>query len=177
MEKTLIMMFLLVFSCKNATNHSEVHRYEYESEIADTINEGNQALSCEGLFQDVIESSDLSILRELKSIFIRIEERSDSKITLELYTINNLSEFSDQVQNVENAIAWLEFFPDSQRLIDITADPDHPLEIIFNKEILSNYDFAKICGLQSMNQEETSKDLPPKNCKKITGEMQFGEEC
>lgn len=179
MKQSAILFFVLfMFGCQKASNHTETTPKVKNAEIIEqkTV-EPNREINCEEFFREVVLSSNLSAVKNYKDVFVRIESSSDEKIVLELYVKNNLSESSQNQQIVENAVAWLNFIPASEKLFDITADPEEPLEVSFNRELLTKYDFKTLCGIQAKKSVKSVNDNLKTNCKEITGEMLSGEEC
>lgn len=179
MKPSAILFFVLfMFGCQKASSKTEPIAEVKKTEIIQQkTSEQNFEVNCEEFFRQVVLSSNLSAVKNYKDIFIRIESSSDEKIVLELYVKNNLSESSQNKQVTENAVAWLNFIPGSEKLFDITADPEEPLELSFNGELLKKYDFRKACGIQAKKSEKSVNNISRTNCKEITGEMLSGEEC
>lgn len=167
-----------MFGCQKASSKTE------QNILTETIENPqqkvaiqNSEINCEEFFRQIILSTNLSAVKNYKDVFVRIESSSEDKIVLELYVKNNLSESSQNKQIVENAVAWLNFIPDSEKLFDITSDPEEPVELSFNKELLKTYDFRKSCGLKAKAVENQKNNLAKNNCREIKGDMLSGEEC
>lgn len=167
-----------MFGCQKASSKTEQislvnsEKAPLEKEVSE-----NSEINCEEFYRQIVLSSNLSAVKNYKDIFVRIESSSEDKIVLELYTKNNLSESSANKQIVENAVSWLNFLPGSEKLFDITADPEEPVELNFNKELLTKFDFRGACGLKTKTNENQNNRLSKTNCKEITGDMLSGEEC
>lgn len=177
MKKIIFLLIILFFGCQKAASITDNSVTQTNSEVDQFITLTTENNTCEALFRDVILSSDLETIKKFKDIFIRIENVSENKITLELYTKNNLSQSLDIVQNVENAIAWLEFLPESLKLNDITSDPDEPVAINYDKDLVAQFDFQNTCGVKEIVQEDPKKGISKTNCETITGDMISGEKC
>jgi hypothetical protein len=179
MKQTAILFFVLfMFGCQKASGKIEQDIITKPgTNPQEEITVQNPEVNCEEFFRQVVLSSNLSAVKNYKDIFVRIESSSEDKIVLELYVNNNLSESSQSKQTVENAIAWLNFLPASEKLYDITADPEEPIEINFNKALLENYDFRKTCGLNPKKSDDKLSNTAKTNCKEIKGDMLSGEEC
>lgn len=177
-QSAIIFFILLVFGCQKASSKIEQSSMAkpVETSLQKTVLE-NSEINCEEFFRQIVLSSNLSAVKNYKDVFVRIESSSEDKIVLELYVKSNLSESSQNKQIVENAVAWLNFIPDSEKLLDITADPEEPVELAFNKELLKKFDFRKACGLPPKTSEKQSRNLSKTNCKEISGDMLSGEEC
>lgn len=179
MKHTAILFFVLfMFGCQKASSKTE------QNIITETVENPqqkvaaqNSEINCEEFFRQIVLSTNLSAVKNYKDVFVRIESSSEDKIVLELYVKNNISESSQNKQIVENAVAWLNFIPDSEKLFDITSDPEEPVELSFNKELLKNYDYRKSCGLKAKAFENQKNTLAKNNCREITGDMLSGEEC
>lgn len=174
-QSAIIFFVLFMFGCQKASSKTEPITEVKSAEVVQpkTV-EQNSEFNCEEFFRQLVLSSNLPAIKNYKDVFIRIESSSDDKIVLELYVKNNLSESSQNKQIVENAVAWLNFIPRSEKLFDITADPEEPVELSFKKDLLTQYDFRKACNITARTNEA---DIAKTNCKEITGEMMSGEEC
>jgi hypothetical protein len=173
---TVIVFLLLLSGCKKGQDEPQKQIF---AKIDTTINqtsspEPQKIYNCEDLLKEIVLSSNLEALKKFKNVSIRTENISDDKITLELYTKNNLSDSPNQKQIVENAVAWLEFIPGNNKLQDITADPESPIGLSFNKTLLSTYKISELCGMKPPQLSQKKADT---SCKEIKGDMLSGEEC
>lgn len=103
--------------------------------------------------------------------------QSDS-LKIQVYTENNLSDNPNSKQIVESTIAWLIFIPTSKKLINVTSDPQNPINLKYKYSQLDI--LAKVCGITAKKEIENNENIPTKNnedCKKIQIEMGSGEEC
>jgi len=177
-QSTIIFFILFMLGCQRSSSKIEQNIVTTSTEnLQQEIGIQKPEINCEEFFRQIVISSSLPSVKNYKDVFVRIESSSVDKIVLELYVKNNLSESSQSKQIVENAVAWLNFLPDSEKLFDITADPEEPIEINFNKELLKNYDYRKVCGLIAQRNEDVKNNLTKTDCKELNGEMYTGEEC
>ena len=177
MARILILIFLVFsFSCKKRVDNIEqsVIKNGSINNKADVSVE-NDSVTCDEVVRKIVFSSNLKSIKNFDDIFIRLEEISDEKIIIKLYIENNLSDNPDEKQIVENAISWLELQPKTNKLYDVTFDPENPVEINFDTKIINKYSLDKICGTK------TSKSIIIDNkevqCESIQGDMMTGEEC
>jgi len=180
MKQTLIVFFtLLMLNCQKAADKTEiteaVQKIENSEAKKDLTEEAN--LDCEGFFKKIVLSSNLTALKSYKDIFLRIEDISETKIVLEIYVKNTDSNSPTGTRITENTVAWLHFLPDEERLLDITSDPEDPIVLSFDKNILKSNNYRNICGLSEKKSQKESSVTANVNCKEIKGTMLQGEEC
>lgn len=175
---TLIVFILFMFGCKKGPNKSEQILAKVDTAKNEIkVSESNKVYTCEDVLREIVLSSDVEAIKKFKDIFIRVENISDDKITIELYTKNNLSNSPNQKQMVENAVAWLEFLPSSNQLQDITLDPVSPKMASFDKNILSKVNILQTCGIKATTSKVAEKTSFKTDCKEVKGDMLSGEEC
>ncbi len=80
--------------------------------------------------------------------------QSDS-LKIQVYTENNLSDNPNSKQIVESTIAWLIFIPTSQKLINVTSDPQNPINLKYKYSQLDI--LTKICGITAKKRLKTMK--------------------
>jgi hypothetical protein len=175
MKFILIIFFIfLVLSCQKTPDKTEIPKAVKKIENSETKNDVNKKdlVDCEGFFKKITLSSNLAALKNYQDIFIRIENVSDSKIVLEVYVKNSQG---DRI--TENTIAWLHFLPDDEKLVDITADPEDPIVLSSDENILKKYNYRKICGLTEKDSQTKTVLKSSIECQEIKGVMMKGEEC
>jgi hypothetical protein len=179
MKQTAILFFVLfMFGCQKASGKLEQDAtVKVEANTEKNSNQPNLEINCEEFFRQVVLSSNLTAVKNYKDVFVRIESSSEDKIVLEVYVKNNISENSQEQRISENAVAWLHFMPASEKLYDITADPEDPIEVTFTKSLLETNDWRKSCGISPNKSENKISNSAKTNCKEIQGEMFSGEEC
>lgn len=74
---------------------------------------------------------------------------------MEIYT-RETTDRTGELRTVENTVAWLEFIPESQKLNDVTADPESPVALSYDKTILSRHPLSETCGLENATSVRTS---------------------
>ncbi|WP_294221229.1 hypothetical protein [uncultured Chryseobacterium sp.] len=166
---------ILVLSCSK-------NRKESQAEIAskagtpvkqNTEPQADKKYSCEDLLKELVFSSNLEALKKFRETAVRIENISDRKITIEVYA-KEMSDRTGELRAVENTVAWLELIPESKKLYDITADPESPVELNYDKTLFTRHSPAELCGIKTAESIQGKADV---SCKEITGEMASGQEC
>ncbi len=102
--------------------------------------------TCEALIADLVKSSNAPALKNFKAVQSRTLDINAAKISVELYVINNVSE-DPEGKPVEHTVGWLEFFPATGILQDITNDPERPETLQYNTAILQTADWDKLCPI------------------------------
>ncbi|MDR2236631.1 MAG: hypothetical protein LBE92_10945 [Chryseobacterium sp.] len=102
--------------------------------------------SCEELMVALSQSSNASTLKNFTGVNIRVEKITPEKITIELYTTNDISEDASVENMADHAVGWLEFFPASKKLQDITFDPEEPETLEYDESLLYQADLTKLCS-------------------------------
>ena len=168
-NKKIIILVLLSFivftNCKN-NKIEEISTVNNEIKSLEVENDNN---SCEEILYKIVESSKLD-LRGVKEYFVRIESIETDTISIQVYSKNNLSENDKQKQIVESTIAWLIFLPNSNKLLNITADPENPTNIIFTYKV--NQKLFDECNIIKSIKKNSEKE-----CIDLEIEMGSGEEC
>ncbi|MBD8082502.1 hypothetical protein [Chryseobacterium caseinilyticum] len=180
MKFILIIFFtLLILSCQKTPVKTEipkaVKKIEHSETEKDLTEESN--LDCGGFFKKIVLSSNLTALKSYEDIFLRIEDISETKIVLEIYVKNTGSDSPTGTRITENTVAWLHFLPGEEKLLDITADPQNPVELSFDENILKKYNYRKICGLTEKDSQTKTVLKSSIECQEIKGVMMKGEEC
>jgi len=101
--------------------------------------------TCEAFITELVQSSNVAALRHFKGVQARAVDISREKIPIELYVINNVSEDPVKERMAERTVGWLEFFPATGKLQDITNDPEQPELLKYNIGILQKADALKLC--------------------------------
>lgn len=104
-------------------------------------------LTCEDIIFEIVKSSDLNLKDYKDDYFVRIEKNENNLINVKVYVENNLSDDPKVKQMVESTIAWLTLDINDNKLFNITADPDNPIELNFDKRILSENDVFSLCQI------------------------------
>lgn len=179
MKQTAILFFVLfMFGCQKASGKLEQDiTTKTETVPQEKVTAQNPEINCEEFFRQVVKTSNITAVKNYKDVFVRIESSSEDKIVLEVYVKNNISENSQDQKISENSVAWLHFIPASEKLYDITADPEDPIEVTFNKSLLETNDWRKSCGITPKKSENKISNSAKTDCKEIKGQMFSGEEC
>lgn len=138
-----ILLIAILFSCKKSSESTLlINRNDFSHTDKNVI----KYKSCEELISNIIKSSNANVVRDFKDFEIRIEDKSIEKITIELFVQNDVSEDPSVKKITNQTVAWLEFFPEAQKLQDVTNDNENPITLQFDKLILKNVDIDKLCG-------------------------------
>lgn len=101
--------------------------------------------SCEEFITALVKSSNASALKTFNDPRIRIEEITSEKIVIEIYVSNDISEDPAVQQITDHAVGWLEYFPASEKLQDITADPEEPEILKYDHSVLDQKEIMALC--------------------------------
>lgn len=177
MKNTLILFFLLLLGCQESAITADKNLPQTQQAVPEvSIANKNIIATCEDLFRKIVRSSDLEAMKRFNNILIRIENKSNQKVIIELYT-TTISDASGTERKVERTVGWLYFYPTSKRLFDVTNDPDNPVELMFKKELLKENDFNTICEIGPKIIPPEAIKLSKESCVEIKDEMLSGEEC
>lgn len=180
MMRTIVALFsLLLLNCQKAADKPEIKDEVQKTESSQTEKGATHKSNpdCEEFFKKILLSSNLAALKNYKDIFIRIEDVSDDKIVLEVYVKNTDSDSPTGTRITENTVAWLHFLPANDKLLDITSDPEDPMVLSFDKNILKESEYRNICGLSEKELQNKVFVKADVLCKEIKGTMLRGEEC
>jgi len=165
-----IAILFLQLSCKKI-EHTENKIFIKEK---DTI-KVEKDFSCDELIMQLVKSSNLNLKDYNDNFFVRIDGIKNDTINIHVYTENNLSDDSKQRQIIESTIAWLTFLPNEMRLLNITADPDNPIEVEFK---YNNFNaLYEACDVPPKKNIHPTISLNNEDCKEIDIEMGGGREC
>lgn len=175
----ILLIFLCVTQCEKKHVLDVKRSGEYQEKSRQSIHSSNKVATCYDIIKDIVASSDLNIKVYNDNYKIIIDDIRDDSISIHVYTENNLSDNTNERQMVESTIAWLIFLPGSQKLLNTTSDPENPVELRFDKNIIRNNNIFKICEMSEKHNSLNSLKInaAEKRCKKISGEMISGEQC
>jgi PBP1b-binding outer membrane lipoprotein LpoB len=84
---------------------------------------------CYKTITDIIQSSDFkSDLAKKENIKVRIDREDNSRLFLQLFASE---------KDHESTIAWLRLDKANEKLEDITVDPDKPVQLSYDKSLIS----------------------------------------
>lgn len=129
-------------------------------------------MDCEETLKAIIQSSNLGVLKTVDDVRFRIERMDSEGILVNVYTTNNLSDDPEQKQLVENAVAWVNYVPETQKLFNVTADPEAPVELNYDTNLSGSNDIEQLCGLIGSGTSTGTTD-----CTTISGDMLSGTQC
>lgn len=101
--------------------------------------------SCEEFITALVKSSNASALKTFNDPRVRIEEITSEKIVIEIYVSNDISEDPAVKQITDHAVGWLEYFPASEKLQDITADPEESEVLKYDHSVLDQKEIMALC--------------------------------
>lgn len=143
MTKLLAFIVIFFFACKEKPNQKLlVNNQTFQEKGTQT----NKMIynSCEEAIIAIVKSSNAIALKNFKNTQVRINNLTSGKISIELYVSNDISENPAEKKVSENSVGWLEFFPSTGKLQDITSDPENPEILKYDTRILKN-DISKLC--------------------------------
>ncbi|MCP2025473.1 hypothetical protein L1276_000613 [Flavobacterium sp. HSC-32F16] len=148
MKKIFIIISLILISCKDS-------KLEKSNNSFGNTSIENAKNTCEDIIYQIIKSSKLD-LRGQNDFLTKIDRIEDDNVTIQVYIENNVSEDPKVKQIVESTIAWLVLNVNDRKLYNTSADPDNPIEVEFDKNILSQNDIFNLCQIE---KKEVKKDL------------------
>jgi hypothetical protein len=176
MKNTFIYLFAIFFTIIGCKNEVEIKNKKSDLVKSDTLNNiTKKELDCGEIILEIVKSSNLN-LKDYKDYFVRIDGIKNDSISIQVYFENNLSDNPKEKQIVESTIAWLLFLPNEKKLLNVTADPENPIQLKYNFNDLNSV--YKYCNISKKEIENTAEVLDKdKECKTITVEMGKGQEC
>lgn len=168
----LIIFFIIsLFSCKK---NREIIIDKNKNTSTTIKNDKIYYKSCEEILIEVIKSSNVNALKKFKNLNIRIESKANERFVIELYIQNNISEESSINKIADQTVGWLEFFPSERKLQDITNDPETPEILTYNKSIINNIDFYKVCGFTTDKNSNETNNSSYKNFENLFNKVIVG---
>lgn len=146
----IIVVSLILFSCKDS-------KTQESNDLPKNVIAENTKLTCEDIAYQIVKSSNLE-LRGQKNFLTQIDRIEGDKITIHVYIENNLSDDPNKKQIVESTIAWLSLNVNDNKLFNTTADPDNPIELDFDKKILSENDVFSLCQITKKEKKDIVSD-------------------
>ncbi|WP_281234456.1 hypothetical protein [Flavobacterium gelatinilyticum] len=140
MKKIFIIISLILISCKDSKLEKS------NDSLKDTATE-NVEITCEDVIYQIVISSKLD-LRGQNDFLTKIDRIEGDNVTIQVYIENNVSEDPKVKQIVESTIAWLVLKVNDSKLYNTSADPDNPIEVEFDKNILSKNDIFILCQIE-----------------------------
>ena len=109
--------------------------------------------TCEDLIAGLVNSSNAVAFTNFENVQIRIDKLATEKITVELYVSNDISDDPSIRTIAENPVGWIEFYPATKKLLDITNDADDPVLLTYNSRILENADLFALCVFKKLKRK------------------------
>lgn len=166
------IIFIFFFACEEKPNHTLLVQAIQEKEVQDN----KIYTSCEEAITDIVKSSNAIAIKNFKNIQVRINNLTIEKISIELYVSNDISENPAEKKVSESSVGWLEFFPLTKKLQDITNDPENPELLKYDSTILEKNDISKLCGLLNVNSNSNNQNNI-KCYRKENNDYSFKEIC
>lgn len=168
-----ILIFIAVACNKSNSNQTLL------TNSSTTLNEAGQNdkryKTCEELITSLVRSSNVAALKNFKNVQIRIDNITTEKIIVELFVSIDISEDPSIKRIAENPVGWIEFFPGTKKLHDITTDPDNPVLLEYNSTVLENADLFLLCGFKS---KSIDSDINEVKCYRVeNGNYSFKDIC
>lgn len=154
--KVAFFSILVLGSCSGPVRPEDNKESRSKPVISRKAEVPAKVFSCEEVLLAMVKSGNLKVLQDFPEMLLRIDDVSEEKITIQLYN-KDISDRTGQVRQVENTVGWLEFFPGSGKLMDITADPEAPVEVHYDTTILSGHDLFKSCGISKHSGPEKQR--------------------
>ncbi len=175
MIKLLSYIFIfLCFACKKSNPESNI-LISSSTNLKKSVKNEKIYETCEELIISLVRSSNAVALTSFKKVQIRIDNITSEKIIIELFVADNISDDSSIKKISENPVAWIEFFPATKKLDDITNDPDNPILLKYDSEILKNADLFALCGFKNSNVVNNKNEV---KCYRVeNGDYSFKNIC
>ncbi|WP_417940306.1 hypothetical protein [Flavobacterium sp. RS13.1] len=149
MKKILIIIIsLILISCKDSKLNKP------NDSLKETSAE-NVEITCGDIVYQIVKSSKLD-LRGQNDFLTKIDRIEGDNVTIQVYIENNVPEDPKVKQIVESTIAWLVLNVNDRKLYNTSADPDNPIEVEFDTNILSQNDIFSLCKIE---KKEVKKDF------------------
>lgn len=151
-EKFILALLLILVGCKD----NNLPENRTRKTIVETASSEVKKLSCEEIIYKIVKSSNLKLEKNI--VFLTSIDRIDNDcIIIHVFFENNLSDDPKVKQIVESTIAWLSLNPNKLKLYNTTADPDNPIELNFDKNIILNEnDIFSSCQIVKKNKKIVS---------------------
>lgn len=151
-KKVVLAVFLILIGCKDST----IKELKNKSSNDIGIKKVN-GLSCEDVVYKIVKSSNLA-LRGEKDFLTQIDRIEGDNIIIQVYLENNISDDPTKKQIVESTIAWLTLDLNANKLFNTTADPDNPIELNFDKKLVSQNDVFSLCQIVKKEKKNSVAD-------------------
>ncbi len=149
MIKSLTYILIILSVACNTSNSNPTLSPSSSTYLHQVVQNDKTYETCEDLIAGLVKSSNAVALTDFENVQIRIDKLTTEKITVELYVSNDISDDPSIKRIAENPVAWIEFFPATKKLLDITNDPDDPVLLTYNSRILENADLFALCGFKN----------------------------
>ncbi|MFH6935276.1 hypothetical protein [Flavobacterium sp. FlaQc-30] len=165
MKKILIVVIsLILISCKNS-------KFEKQNDSLKDTSTESQKTTCGDIIYQIVKSSKLD-LRGQNDFLTKIDRIEGDNITIQVYIENNVSENPKIKQIVESTIAWLVLNVNDHKLYNTSADLDTPIELDFDKSILSQNDIFNLCQIE---KKEIKKNISNEKIRYSVLPIEFDE--
>jgi len=144
----IIIISLILISCKDSKLNKP------NDSLKETSAE-NVEITCGDIVYQIVKSSKLD-LRGQNDFLTKIDRIEGDNVTIQVYIENNVPEDPKVKQIVESTIAWLVLNVNDRKLYNTSADPDNPIEVEFDTNILSQNDIFSLCKIE---KKEVKKDF------------------
>lgn len=152
-----LLFTILSLSCKK--NPTKDFTISKESIVQNApIIDKKKYRTCDEVFFDIVKSSNATVVKNFDNIHTRINNIEDDKVTIEIYVSNNISEDPSVKKIVDQTVGWLDFYPATKKMQDITNDTENPEILKYDETILENPDIANLCEFFKRNTSKNNSD-------------------
>lgn len=162
---TSIILFIVVLfnACKKENTQLQVK--DIKSEIIKTVSANQMTETkdddCSLILKKLIITSSIKN-PFLSTLNVEIDKQEKEKLTLKLY---------DSLDATKNPVGWIIFDANNKKLLDITNDPEDPIELKYDSQL-----YNKITDCYFKTDKSNTKNTS-KNCKETSTDDGSKEEC
>ena len=113
--------------------------------VSSKENSADTPKTCQEILVALVKSSNAGSVKRFKNLQVRIESKTSSKLVIELYVINDISEEPNIKKIADQTVGWLEFLISSKKLQDITNDPENPVVLKYDQSVHLTNKSVKFC--------------------------------
>ncbi|MFU1855757.1 hypothetical protein ACK8HY_01940 [Sphingobacterium sp. NGMCC 1.201703] len=153
MSRIIVFFALALFSCQRHSDRQAQPKVDTVGATA--VVTDNETISCEQLIAQLVKSSNAIAFSQFSDSLVqaRVAYLKPDKLTIKLYVINDISETAAEKRLVEHAVGWLEFYQRTGQLLDITNDPEHPVNLRYDKGIVQGHNLFTLCRASTIHDK------------------------
>lgn len=99
-------------------------------------NSADTPKTCQEIVVALVKSCNAGSVKRFKNLQVRIESKTSSKLVIELFVTNDISEDPKAKRMTDQSVGWLEFIASDEKLLDLTYDPENPIVLSYDYSIL-----------------------------------------